>query len=226
MKFLYAFVITLALPGVIGHTSPCGDPDDSCMDNENWKKCRNLEVNGCKSIHVLESCPLQFACGDDAAEQLHQDSENAKSPQDSIDILHPIVIPPTSSEEISRYSACVSLYVYHDHKCSGAPVRLITFPTWTGPGSPCIHDATMHHYSAKDQYCNLTTENWHETVIVGSSKCHPPHWWEGGKKYDLTFTPDSCIGGVRLKQCSRGPCASHEIDPEDMELLNAVLAKL
>jgi hypothetical protein len=221
MRILYISIITLVLPGVMGLASPCGDPDDSCMNNENWKQCRNLEVNGCKSIQVLESCPLQFACGDGNDEKLYQISENA------IDGLLPFVIP---SEDISGErmpGACVSLFVYQNSKCSGPPLRVLSFPTWTAPGSACIHDGTMHHRSAKDQYCNLSTGNWHETVIVGSSTCHPPHWWEGGKKYDLTFTIDSCIGGVRLKSCTQGPCNSQEMDPEALEVLNSLsLAKL
>lgn len=72
MKILYTLAVALALPGVMGLISPCGDPDDPCMNNENWKQCRNLEVNGCKSIEVFESCPLQFACGDDHDKPLQE----------------------------------------------------------------------------------------------------------------------------------------------------------
>jgi hypothetical protein len=211
MKLLYALVIALVLPGVMGLTSPCGDPDDPCMDKENWKQCRNLEINGCKSIQVLESCPLQFACGDDD-EKLQQDNEDA------------IALNPPLNEDIvgENPSACVSLFVYQNSKCSGPPLRVLSFSTWTAPGSPCVHDARIHHRSAKDQYCNLSSGNWHETVIVGSSTCHAPHWWEGGKKYDLTFTTDSCIGGVGLKSCAQGPCDSHETELEAFEVLNSL----
>jgi hypothetical protein len=230
MKILSISILTLVLPGAIGAltstSSPCGEPDDSCMDNENWKQCRNLELNGCQSIQVLESCPLQFACGDEDYDdgQLHQDSDNA-----IVDELPPFVIPaPLPTKDISdddyqnAPDACVSLFVYQNGHCSGQPLRVMSFPTWTERGSPCVHDARQHHRSAKDQYCNLSTGNWHETVIVGSSTCHPPHWWEGGKKYDLTFTTDSCIGGVSLKSCTQGSCdASHEMDHEALEVINS-----
>jgi hypothetical protein len=221
MRILYISIITLVLPGAMGLTSPCGDPDDSCMDNENWNQCRNLEINGCKSIQVLKSCPLQFACGDGDDEQLQPSTDN------NLDDLSSFVVPaPPPSKEISAGAsipgACVSLFVYQNSKCSGPPLRVLSFPTWTGPGSPCVHDASQHHRSAEDQYCNLSTGNWHETVIVGSSICHPPHWWEGGKVYDLTFTTDSCIGGVRLKSCAQGPCVSHETELEAFKVLNSL----
>jgi hypothetical protein len=150
----------------MGLTSPCGEPDDSCMNSENWKQCRNLELNGCKSIQVLESCPLQFTCGD------NDDDEDATA-------LTPR--PPSGSEEIvgEPPSACVRLYVYRDSKCSGPPVSVNSFATWIHPGSTCYHDATMHGFSVQDQYCSPLTGNYHETVFVGSNTCHRKHWWEG-----------------------------------------------
>jgi hypothetical protein len=221
MKILYISIITLVLPGAMGLTSPCGDPDDSCMNSENWKQCRNLEINGCKSIQVLESCPLQFACGDSDDEQLRPNTENV------IDDLLPFIVPdPPSSEEISgeerSHGACASLFIYGDNKCSGSPLKVLSFPTSTGPGSPCVHDVRIPLRSAEDQYCNLSTGNWHETLIIGSNNCHPPHWWEGGKVDHLTFTTDSCIGGIRLKSCVEGPCTSQETELEAFEVLNSL----
>jgi hypothetical protein len=108
---------------------------------------------------------------------------------------------------------------------SGPPIRVISFPTWTAPGSPCYHDANMHGYSVKDQYCNLTTGNWHETVIVGSNTCHKPHWWNRVSKFNLTFTTESCINGISLKGCVEGPCDSREMDLDDIQVRDA-LAKI
>jgi hypothetical protein len=210
MKFWYTLVIALVLSGVMGFTSPCGDPDDPCMDKESWNQCRNLEINGCKSIQVLESCPLQFACGDKDNEKLENDKKNTSNNP-------PFMITPPHIGDIvgEKPNACVGLYVYEGDMCrSGPPIRVISFPTWTAPGSPCYHDATMQGYSVKDQYCNLKTGNWHETVFVGSNTCHKPHWWWGGKRFNLTFTTDSCINGIllSLKGCVAGPCdASAEL---------------
>lgn len=44
----------------------CGEPTDPCMNNENWALCQVLVEDGCQDIAVMESCPLQFACNDDA----------------------------------------------------------------------------------------------------------------------------------------------------------------
>lgn len=104
MKILYTLAVALALPGVMGLISPCGDPDDPCMNNENWKQCRNLEINGCKGIRTIlagdseSSCPLQFACGDDD-EQLERDNEVSIAMSDET-----VGEPP---------SACVQLYMYN-----------------------------------------------------------------------------------------------------------------
>jgi hypothetical protein len=222
MKLFSIPIITLVLPGVISRTSPCGDPDDACMNSENWNHCRNLEINGCKSIQVLESCPLQFACGDGNDEQLQSNTEEAKA--DLLPFIFPA--PPTSEEDVSGGrgpDACASLLIYQNSKCNGPPVRVLSFQTYTAPGSPCVHDVRIPLRSAEDQYCNLNTGNWHETLIIGSSNCHPPHWWEGGKVDHLTFTTDSCIGGIRLQSCVQGPCISNEMEQlEALEVLNSL----
>jgi hypothetical protein len=85
MRILYISIITLVLPGAMGLTSQCPDPENSCMNNENYKQCRDIEDNGCKSILTLESCPLQFGCGD-GDEQPPQNSDN------TIDGLLPFVV--------------------------------------------------------------------------------------------------------------------------------------
>jgi hypothetical protein len=39
----------------------------------------------------------------------------------------------------------------------------------------------------------------------------------GGKKLNFTFTTDSCIEGISLKGCFKGPCDSpDEIDKDDI----------
>lgn len=74
------------------------------------------------------------------------------------------------------------------------------------------HDALMAHFSVKDQYCNKDTGNWHETVYPLSEECQSSStkWWWWDKTTELTFTTDSCVGGLKLKKCSLGPCDSNE----------------
>jgi hypothetical protein len=43
---------------------PCGKPTDPCMTIDNWNQCRELVQQGCQMLETMESCPLQFACGD------------------------------------------------------------------------------------------------------------------------------------------------------------------
>ena len=46
--------------------SDCGSPNDPCMNDGNYNQCIELvEVDGCQQLFVMESCPLQFGCGDD-----------------------------------------------------------------------------------------------------------------------------------------------------------------
>jgi len=46
--------------------SVCGSATDACMNDGNYAECRAMEEDGCVSIMTMESCPLQFSCGDDA----------------------------------------------------------------------------------------------------------------------------------------------------------------
>lgn len=85
----------------------CPDRTDACMNDENYAACLDLVEAECKNLLVQESCPVQFACGDD------------------------------DGNEGVGYDACVSLFVYGDKKCSGEPLRVLTFPTMSKPGSPC-----------------------------------------------------------------------------------------
>ena len=42
----------------------CGSATDPCMNELNLGECRALVDSGCQNLMVLESCPLQFECGD------------------------------------------------------------------------------------------------------------------------------------------------------------------
>ena len=94
--------------------SQCPDPTLSCMNQENYAKCRDLEESGCQNILVLESCPLQFGC------------------QNGVRLDRGLV--QVGEDEPG---ACVSLFVYDNQHCAGQPVQELTFPTWSRPGSPC-----------------------------------------------------------------------------------------
>jgi hypothetical protein len=93
--------------------SQCGKPTDPCMTEENWNQCRELEENGCQQVAVMVSCPLQFQCGD------LPDNDSG------------------SGSDLGKPNACASLDVYRDKKCKDGPLRTISFPTWTQPGSKC-----------------------------------------------------------------------------------------
>jgi len=47
--------------------TPCPEPSEPCMNEENCAACLESVSAGCREIVFLESCPLQFACGDSAA---------------------------------------------------------------------------------------------------------------------------------------------------------------
>jgi hypothetical protein len=76
----------------------------------------------------------------------------------------------------------------------------------------------MPFYSVEDQYCNLETGNWHETVFFGDD-CGVTkpwwQWWDAKKPMDLIFTTDGCIAGLRLLSCKSGPCESDNHESSD-----------
>lgn len=215
-------LFALALPAASGFTSECGGTEDPCMNEDNWKECRNLELNGCDQIAILKSCPLQFVCGDIDGEEVGSpvkaDGWLNPEPEEGNVSDYPIMVNESPELTIDPPDACVGLYVYDDDKCSGKPIRILSFSTWSYPGSPCYHDATLRRMSVENQYCNLKTGNWHETVILGSTTCQGPrHWYDWGKEFDLTFTTDSCIDGLSLKGCMVGACPSKEVDRESRD---------
>lgn len=46
----------------------CPSVDEPCMNDENFQICTDLIDNGCQDLVILESCPLQFQCGDENSE--------------------------------------------------------------------------------------------------------------------------------------------------------------
>jgi len=129
MMKVFPFALAL-LVVALGHAtakSACGNPTDPCMNDENWEFCRELEEQGCEKIAVMESCPLQFSCGDNAHPPRPAPGPHPK----------PRPGPHPKPKPYHKPDACVSLFVYKDKKCSGKPMHQLTFPTWTKPGSPC-----------------------------------------------------------------------------------------
>jgi hypothetical protein len=66
---LSLMIMMIRLATVVGEEeteSPsCPSPTDPCMNQDNYQKCQSL-INDmqCTQLLVMESCPLQFACGD------------------------------------------------------------------------------------------------------------------------------------------------------------------
>ena len=85
----------------------CPEAGSPCMNEENFEQCQEIVNSGCERLIVVESCPLQFACGD---------SDVYSGPE---------------------LNACVTLLVYDDDTCSGEPKRPLMFPTFSEPGSAC-----------------------------------------------------------------------------------------
>ena len=59
----------------------------------------------------------------------------------------------------------------------------------------------MINNSAKNQYCNKDTGNWHSTYFYGSETCSMRY-----KEPELIFTTDGCTGGLILKECKFEAC--------------------
>ena len=95
---------------------PCPAASEACMNEENRAQCLDLVAAGCENLLVMESCPLQFGCGDN--------NERVKRRRNLL----------TASGDAD---ACVTLSVFGNKKCAGRPIRELTFPTWSQPGSPC-----------------------------------------------------------------------------------------
>mmetsp|Transcript_1568 Transcript_1568/g.3882 ORF Transcript_1568/g.3882 Transcript_1568/m.3882 type:complete len:146 (+) Transcript_1568:68-505(+) len=107
-------------------------------------------------------------------------------------------------QEKSPKIMCVTLKTYGNHKCDGEPVRQMSFPTLSEPGSPCYHDSTMNGYSVKNQHC--TEEGtWKQQVYILSDDCKA-RWWNFMSPQTQEFTTDKCLYGIKLGSCVPGPC--------------------
>jgi hypothetical protein len=111
---VYLFIVPATNASVITSYEECPDPSDPCMNNDSFNECLDLIDSGCDEITVVPSCPLQFVC--------HVVEEQQQSPLDNED---------------DNFDSCVSLYVYETTRCTGEPIREMTFSTWSKPGSPC-----------------------------------------------------------------------------------------
>jgi hypothetical protein len=129
--------------------------------------------------------------------------------------------------------SCVALFVHEDARCLDEPAKVISFPTWSAPGSPCYTNDNLI-VSVKDQYCNTETGNWHQTVYPKGDCAEVPWWLSWLFPQDQTFAPDNCVPGwgehgsigLRLKSCNAGSCDKETLDPEDESLLLAFSRKL
>jgi hypothetical protein len=52
----------------------------------------------------------------------------------------------------------------------------------------------------------METGNWHEKVYFGSKACNVKWWNKDWSPYDMVFTSDGCIGGLKLNFCKLGAC--------------------
>ena len=42
----------------------CPEPDEACMDEENYQQCLDVVATCEGELLIMESCPLQFGCDD------------------------------------------------------------------------------------------------------------------------------------------------------------------
>ena len=62
--------------------SQCPGINEPCMNSENHAACIDLEERGCKSILIMESCPLQFGCDDSDGNVANGEAQQAADPQE------------------------------------------------------------------------------------------------------------------------------------------------
>lgn len=130
--------------------------------------------------------------------------------------------------------ACVSLFVHPDTRCREDPLKIVTFPTWTKPGSACYTNDQLI-VSVKDQYCSAETGNWHQTLYPKDGDCGEVPWWLSWIfPQEQVFTPDGCIPGfgengavgLSLNTCSAGPCDGDVASLDDEGALFAFFRSL
>mmetsp|Transcript_19712 Transcript_19712/g.23657 ORF Transcript_19712/g.23657 Transcript_19712/m.23657 type:complete len:200 (+) Transcript_19712:69-668(+) len=185
-------VVSLNLKGslYVSGTSVCGSPDDPCINEQNWARCRHLEEVGCENILVMESCPLQFDCDDNGRDNNDNNKEDIKDMTDSM--------------------ACVTLKKYADMDCEKGQVAETVFSTFTEPGSPCYHEPGTE-YSIKDQYCDLESGVFHQSVYWGSSDCDETQ----APPMEQTYSKSSCLYGYKLGDCYKSLCFDESSSSEE-----------
>lgn len=80
---------------------PCPNITEPCMNKDNLAVCITLYEDGCENIMILESCPVQFSCGDSTA----TDTPN----QTAVPIIAacPAATEPCMNKE--NYAKCMDL---------------------------------------------------------------------------------------------------------------------
>ena len=87
-------------------TNPCGSPTDPCMNDENYNECVEIVEGGCQQVFVMESCPLQFGCGDNSD---GGDTDPPPSPPDDIDVSSVCGTPTDPCMNDVNYKECIEL---------------------------------------------------------------------------------------------------------------------
>jgi len=106
-----------------------------------------------------------------------------------------IIIPTVSA----LYDMCATLLLYSGPDCEGEPVKHLTFPTSTEPGSPCYHDShTMAGYAVKNQFCG---NDFFQQDIYQGNECV-----DGASYNTQVFKSIGCIHGYKFGSCVPGPC--------------------
>ena len=202
-KVGHLLVVAVVFLHAVAYAQPeCPQATSPCMNEENFEQCREIVNSGCEQLIVMESCPLQFACGD---------SYSGPEPNACVTLLayddetcsgepkRPLMFP-TFSEPGSPCCKWLHLQLAGDVDISSNRCLLFSLD----------HDATMPKYSVSDQYCNFETGNWHQKLYWLSDNClKTKKWWQkwwAGSPIELVYTTDACTGGLRLKHCEMGPC--------------------
>ena len=64
MRLILLLVLVGCGVSAADSASVCPAPTDPCMNEDNYQDCLDVEATCNAGLLTLESCPLQFACGD------------------------------------------------------------------------------------------------------------------------------------------------------------------
>lgn len=104
----------------------------------------------------------------------------------------------TTSDDEQRNGSC------HHDSSAGHNKHLILFH-YNNSGTSLDTDVVMPHSSVKDQYCDLESGVWYETVYPFSTTCEI-HWYNFWSVMQLEFQKGDCIAGFALDHCKKGTC--------------------